>query len=90
MTRDIVVETTKATDAWPKGTELGYASEAKATSVLGEGAFRVVRYQDGTAIEPRPQKAAPRKRKAPVKKVVPAQPVTAVSTPIATADVVEN
>ncbi len=59
MTKDIVVETTKQVGEYPKGTELGYASEAKATSVLGEGAFKVVRYQSGEAYEaPRVENAA--------------------------------
>lgn len=58
MTKDIVVELTRAVGLYPKGTELGFASEAKAASVLGEGAFKVVRYQSGEAYEaPKVQKA---------------------------------
>ncbi len=59
MSKDIVVELTRAVGTYPKGAELGFASEAKATSTLGDGAFKVVRNQDGTAIDaPKPQKAA--------------------------------
>lgn len=59
MSKDIVVETTRGIGDYPKGTELGFASESKATSTLGDGAFKVVRNQDGTAIEaPKPQKGA--------------------------------
>lgn len=48
MTEPIVVETTKQTEGYPKGAELGFASVAKAESILGEGAFKVVRNQDGS------------------------------------------
>ena len=73
MSKDIVVETTRVIGEWPKGTELGFASEAKATSTLGDGAFKVLRNQDGTiydapaprttrtdtpATAPKPQKGA--------------------------------
>ena len=51
MSKPIVVETTKATDDYPKGAELGFETETKATSTLGEGAFKVTRYQDGGAYE---------------------------------------
>ena len=58
MSRPIVVETTKVTDDYPKGAELGFENEAKASSVLGEGAFKVTRYQDGGAYDA--PKASPR------------------------------
>ena len=58
MSRPIVVETTKVTDDYPKGAELGFETEAKATSTLGDGAFKVTRYQDGGAYEA--PKASPR------------------------------
>jgi hypothetical protein len=45
-------------DDYPKGAELGFASEAKATSTLGEGAFKVLRHQDGTEYEA-PKRATP-------------------------------
>ncbi len=51
MAKPIVVQVTKQTDDYGKGAELGFESEAKATSILGEGAFKVVRYQDQTAYE---------------------------------------
>ncbi len=59
MSKDIVIELTRAVGTFPKGAELGFASEAKATSTLGDGAFKVVRYQNGEAIEaPKSQKVA--------------------------------
>ena len=51
MSKPIRVQTTKAVNAYPKGAELGFESEAKATSVLGEGSFKVLGYQDGSAYE---------------------------------------
>ena len=47
--KPIRVQTTKATDSYPKGAELGFASEKDATSVLGEGAFKVLNHQDGSS-----------------------------------------
>lgn len=44
--KPIVVQLTKAANGYPKGAELGFDSEAKATSALGEGAFKVTGYQD--------------------------------------------
>ena len=57
MTKPIRVQLTKAVNAYPKGAELGFETEAKATSVLGEGAFKVISNQDGTLYEA-PRKAA--------------------------------
>lgn len=52
MSKPIVVELTKATAAYPKGAELGFATEAQARQALGDDtAFRIVRYQDGTEYE---------------------------------------
>lgn len=52
--KPIVVELTKAVEGYgPKGATFGYDSEAKAASVLGEGAFKVLRHQDGGEVEPR-------------------------------------
>jgi hypothetical protein len=56
MAKPIRVQTTKATDTYPKGAELGFASEKDAASVLGEGAFKVLNHQDGSAYEA-PKKA---------------------------------
>lgn len=67
MTEPIVVETTKQTEGYPKGSELGFASVAKAESVLGEGAFKVVRNQDGSeyqAPKQAPAKTASKDEKA--------------------------
>ncbi len=59
MSKDIVVELTREVGTYPKGAELGFTSEARATSTLGDGAFKVVRNQDGTSIEaPKSQKGA--------------------------------
>jgi hypothetical protein len=64
MSKPIVVQVTRNTDAWPKGTELGFDSEAKATSALGEGAFKVIGYQDKSEYTApvAPQKAADEKK----------------------------
>lgn len=51
MTKPIRVQTTKATAGYPKGAELGFETEAKATSVLGEGAFKVLGLQNGQPYE---------------------------------------
>lgn len=60
MSRPIVVQLTKATDAYPKGAELGFATEAQARKALGDDAeFKVVRYQDGGEVEqPKPSRKA--------------------------------
>lgn len=58
--KPIRVQLTKAVNAYPKGTELGFASEKDAASVLGEGAFKVLGNQDGSAYEA-PKKAASKK-----------------------------
>ena len=59
-TKPIVVQVTKATDGWVKGAELGFDSEAKATSALGDGTFKVLRHQDGSAVEaPQSRQDAP-------------------------------
>ena len=49
--KPIKVRLTKDAGGFLKGAELGYATEAKATSVLGEGTFTVVSYQDGSPYE---------------------------------------
>ena len=51
-TKQILVELTKAANGYPKGAELGFATEAKASSVLGDS-FKVVRHQDGSPVETR-------------------------------------
>ncbi len=51
MSKPIVVEVTKATEAFPKGAILGYESEAQASKILGDGAFKITGHQDGTAME---------------------------------------
>ncbi len=51
MSKPIVARLTKNTPDYPKGAELGFESVAKATSVLGEGAFVIDRYQSGEAYE---------------------------------------
>jgi len=51
MTKPIVATLTKTVGAYPKGAELGFDSEAKAAKELGEGSFRIDRYQDGTLVE---------------------------------------
>ncbi|MEJ7901903.1 MAG: hypothetical protein WKF63_08635 [Thermomicrobiales bacterium] len=59
MAKPIVVQVTKQTGDYLKGSELGFDSEAKATSTLGDGAFKIVRYQDFSEYEaPKAQKAA--------------------------------
>jgi hypothetical protein len=45
MAKPIRVRLTKATDDWPKGAELGYASEAQASKALGEH-YAVVSHVD--------------------------------------------
>ncbi len=60
MAKPIVVQVTKQTGDYVKGAELGFDSEAKATSTLGDGTFKVVRHQDQTAYEaPTTRQAAP-------------------------------
>lgn len=51
MAKPIVVRLTRAVDSYPRGAELGFATVAQAETVLGEGAFRVDRYQDGSAYD---------------------------------------
>ena len=51
MSKPIVVEVTKTGTDWPKGAELGYESEAQARKALGDGAFKVLRHQDGSPVE---------------------------------------
>ena len=58
MTKPIRVQMTRKTDMYPKGAELGFDSEAKATSVPGEGTFKVLSYQDG---QPVPEPKSPPK-----------------------------
>lgn len=62
MTKPIVVRLTKAAAGFPKGAELGYATEAQARTVLGDDTFTVVRHQDGSAYE------APKRAKSDEKK----------------------
>ena len=59
-TKPIRVQLTKAVNGYPKGAELGFASEKDAASVLGEGAFKVLGHQDGSAYEA-PKKPAAKK-----------------------------
>jgi len=59
MAKPIVVQVTKQTGDFLKGAELGFDSEARATSTLGDGTFKVVRHQDFSEYEaPKAQKAA--------------------------------
>ncbi len=58
MAKPIVVQVTKQTGDYVKGAELGFDSEAKATSTLGDGTFKIVRYQDFSEYEA--PKASPR------------------------------
>ncbi len=51
MSKPIVVEVTKDTEAFPKGAILGYESEAQAARILGDGAFKITGHQDGSAME---------------------------------------
>ena len=60
--KPIRVQLTKAAGGYPKGAELGFESEAKAASVLGEGAFKVLGNQDGTAYDA-PKRAAKKDEK---------------------------
>lgn len=52
MAKPIVARLTKAVGTYPKGAELGFDSVADAISVLGDGTFKVDRYQSGEAYEP--------------------------------------
>ena len=58
--KPIRVQLMKAAGGYPKGAELGFESEAKAASVLGEGAFKVLAYQNGEAWDA-PKKPAAKK-----------------------------
>lgn len=51
MSTPIVVRLTKPVRDYPKGAELGFATEAQARKVLGDDTFTVVRHQDNTAYE---------------------------------------
>ncbi|MDQ3540652.1 MAG: hypothetical protein M3440_08195 [Chloroflexota bacterium] len=51
MVKPIVVQVTKQTGDYVKGAELGFDSEAKATSTLGDGTFKIVRHQDFSEYE---------------------------------------
>ena len=51
MSKPVVAEVTKANARYPKGAELGFDSEAKAKSVLGEGNYKITRYQSGDPYE---------------------------------------
>ncbi len=75
MSKPIVVEVTKATEAFPKGAILGYESEAQASKILGDGAFKVTGHQDGTAMEApaRPKRRRKKKADAKADKEVPRQ-----------------
>ena len=59
--KPIKVRLTKDAGGFLKGAELGYATEAKATSVLGEGTFTVVSHQDGSEYEPPKSRASDKK-----------------------------
>ena len=59
MTEPIVVRTTKQVGVYPRGTELGYRTEADAKAILGD-AFEVVRLQNGG---PAPEKPAAKPEK---------------------------
>lgn len=57
--KPIRVEVTRQAAGYPKGAVLGFESEAKAASILGEGTFKVTAYQDGsTYTPPAPKKPA--------------------------------
>lgn len=58
MSKPIVVEVTKATEAFPKGAILGYESEAQASKILGAGAYKVTGHQDGEPYQPSQPKPA--------------------------------
>ncbi len=47
MANPIRVQLTKASGDWPKGTELGFDSEAAASKSLGEGTYKVTGTIDG-------------------------------------------
>ena len=55
MTEPIVVRTTKQVGVYPRGTELGYRTEADAKAILGDD-FEVVRLQDGGPAPEKPTK----------------------------------
>lgn len=60
MSKDIVVELTRAVGPYPKGAELGFASEAKAKQVLGEDTFKVTGLQSREPYQ-EPRATAPQK-----------------------------
>jgi hypothetical protein len=49
--KPIRVRLTRDTPTYPKGSELGFASEKDAASVLGEGTFEVTGLQNGQPYE---------------------------------------
>lgn len=49
--KHIRVQLTKDAGGHRKGAELGFETEAKATSVLGEGAFKILGLQNGQLYE---------------------------------------
>lgn len=52
MSKPIRVQLTKAVPGYgPKGSQYGYDTEADATRVLGEGAFKVLGNQDGSLVD---------------------------------------
>lgn len=58
MSQGIRVVTTKATDTWIKGTELGFDSIADADKTLGEENYKITANADGTPYQA-PKKALP-------------------------------
>jgi len=57
--KDLVIELTKATASFPKGTQLGVDTEGAAKKVYGDD-YKIVGYQDGSAYEaPKPADSAP-------------------------------
>lgn len=75
MAKPIVVELTKANGDFPKGALLGFETESKASSTLGDGSFKVLRHQDGTLIDE--PKSAAKQKSAPA----PAAPAPQESVP---------
>lgn len=48
MTKPIVIELTKDSDGWAKGSELGYETESAARKLHGDN-FKIVRHTDSSA-----------------------------------------
>ncbi len=63
MAKPIVVQVTKATDDYIKGAEFGFDTEAKAASTLGDGNFKIVRYQDQSPYEAPVQSSTPKRNR---------------------------